>query len=80
MDAEKAMEELLEIDSLGILLSMSDEQIEAVRMAYRVLKYPESATCGYCQRITDELSVGEGWCEQHDRKAFCNAPACPHYE
>lgn len=80
MIAEKILEELLEVDSLGIAASMTDEQIEAVRVAYSALKRPGSLTCGYCQRLVDETSEGGGWCEQHDREAMCNDPACGYYE
>lgn len=80
MEAEKTLKELLEVDSLGIAASMTDEQIEAVRVAYRALKNPDSLTCGCCQRMVDETTEGDGWCEEHDRKAFCDDPACPHYE
>lgn len=80
MQAEKTLEELLEVDSLGIAASMTDEQIEAVRVAFRALKCPESLTCGYCQRFADETVKGDGWCKQHGRLAQCDDPACCHYE
>lgn len=79
-EAEKTLKEMLEVDSLGILGSMSDEQIEAIRMAYRALKNPECMTCECCQRFVDETAEGDGWCEEHDRKAMCNDPACGYYE
>ncbi len=79
-EAEKTLKELMEVDSLGILSSMSDEQITALNMAYRVLKNPECMTCGYCQRFADETVEGDGWCEVHDRRAMCSDSACGHYE
>lgn len=79
-EAEKTLKEMLEVDSLGILGSMSDEQVTAVTMAYRALKNPDCMTCEYCQRFVDETVEGDGWCEEHDRKAMCNDPACGYYE
>lgn len=79
-EAEKTLKEMLETDSLGILGSMSDEQIEAVKLAYHALRNPECMACGYCQRFVDETVDGDGWCEEHDRKAMCNDPACGCYE
>lgn len=79
-EAEKTLKEMLEVDSLGILGSMSDEQVTAVTMAYRALKNTDCMTCEYCQRFVDETVEGDGWCEEHDRKAMCNDPACGYYE
>lgn len=79
-EAEKTLKELMEVDNLGILSSMSDEQIAAVDMAYRALKNPECMTCGYCQRFAGETTEGDGWCEEHDRRAMCSDPACGYYE
>lgn len=78
--AEKTLKEMLEVDSLGILGSMSDEQITAVTMAYQALKNPDCMACEYCRRFVDETTEGDGWCEEHDRKAMCNDPACGYYE
>lgn len=80
VEAERTLEEMLEIDSLGIVGSMSDEQIAAIKKAYQALKNPECMTCGYCQRFANETAEGDGWCEQRDRKAFCDDPACGYYE
>jgi len=80
MEAEKTLEEMLETDSLGILGSMSDEQITALNMAYKALKNPECMACGYCQRFVDETAEGDGLCEQHGRQVMCDDQACQHYE
>lgn len=80
MEVEETLEELLEVDSLGIAASMTDEQIEAVRVAYRVLKRPESLTCGYCQRFTDDTADGGGKCEVSGRMVAREDRACPYYE
>ena len=79
-EAEKTLKEMLETDSLGILDSMSDEQIAALKVAYRVLTTPECMACGWCRRFVDETAEGDGWCEEHDREAMCNDPACGYYE
>lgn len=79
-EAEKTLKEMLETDSLGILDSMSDEQIAALKVAYRVLTTPECMACGWCRRFVDETAEGDGWCEEHDREAMCNDLACGYYE
>lgn len=80
MTAEKTLEELMGSDALGILGSMSDEQIAAMKMAYQALKNPECMTCGYCQRFVDETAKGDGRCEHYGRIVLYDDLACPNYE
>lgn len=79
-EAERVLEEMLGADSLGVTASMSDEQIEALHIAYRALLRPESMICGYCQRFEEEGTDGDGWCKECDRKTHCDNPACSSYE
>ena len=56
MNHEKAaqvLNELLEHDSLGILGSMSDEQIEAVKLALYEMENPERTNCGGCAKFAE---------------------------
>lgn len=83
MNHEKAvrvLKELLEHDSLGILGSMSDEQIEAVKLALYEMENPESTNCGGCAKFSDEDAEGCGWCEPNDRPARYNEGPCGRYE
>ncbi len=83
MNQEKAVEilkELLEQDSLGIRDSMSDEQIEAMKLALFALENPQCVTCGGCAKFSDEDTEGRGWCEPNDRPAHCDEGPCGRYE
>lgn len=79
-EAVKVLKELLEHDSLGILGSMSDEQIEAVKLALFELENPECVNCGGCAKFTEEDAMGRGWCEPNDRPAHYKEGPCGRYE
>lgn len=80
IDAVKTIHEILETDTYGFRDSMTDEQIEAIRMALNALEFPECMNCGGCQRFVDEDTEGNGWCEKHDRSANCEDSVCGYYE
>lgn len=79
-EAVKVLKELLEHDSLGILGSMSDEQIEAVKLALFELENPECVNCGGCVKFSDEDAEGYGWCEPNGWTAHCDEGPCGKYE
>lgn len=78
--AIKVLKELMEENSLGIFDSMSDEQIEAVRLARFALENPRCVACGGCAKFSDEDTEGWGWCEPNDRPAHCDDGPCGRYE
>lgn len=49
-------------------------------VALHALKEPREMCCGGCQRFTDEDANGVGWCEEHDREAYCDEPPCGYFE
>lgn len=77
--AIKVLEEMFEHDALGIMITVSDEQEAAIKLAYNALKEPECMSCGYCQKFVDEDMSGNGWCEEHDRPANCDDRPCLKY-
>ena len=52
----------------------------AISIALYALKEPREMCCGGCQRFTDEDVNGVGWCEEHDREAYCDEPPCGYFE
>jgi hypothetical protein len=52
----------------------------AISVALHALKEPREMCCGGCQRFTDEDVNGVGWCEEHDREAYCDEPPCGYFE
>ena len=36
----------------------------------------EKQVCGECKLFTNEDSFGNGWCEFHQKEAFCENVAC----
>lgn len=40
----------------------------------------EKQVCGECKLFTNEDSFGNGWCEYHQRKVFCENIACQNGE
>lgn len=80
MNAVELIHEIFDTDTYGFRDSMTDEQTAAIKMALNSLEHPECMCCGYCQRLVDEDSEGEGWCEEHDRPANCSDSVCGYYE
>lgn len=52
----------------------------AISIALYALKEPREMCCGGCQRFTDEDVNGVGWCEEHDREAYCDEPPSGYFE
>ena len=44
----------------------------AISVALHALQEPREMCCGGCQRFGDEDANGVGWCEEHDREAYCD--------
>ena len=52
----------------------------AISVALHALQEPREMCCGGCQRFGDEDANGVGWCEEHDREAYCDEPPCGYFE
>lgn len=52
----------------------------AISVALHALQEPREMCCGGCQRFEDEDANGVGWCEEHDREAYCDEPPCGYFE
>lgn len=73
-------EEMIEVDSIGIGYTMTDEQIEAIKTARRLAENPEAINCGGCICMIDEDATGQGWCSFYDTPTECDDDACPGYQ
>lgn len=78
--AIKTIEEIFNQDRYGIRTSFTDDQEAAIALALNALKNPECMCCGYCKNMTDEDAQGRGWCQQHNREAYCDDFPCGDYE
>lgn len=79
-EAGKALEEILSEDRYSIRMAFTNEQEAALRMALKVLKEPDLLCCGGCGKFGYECADGDGWCDAHDRVAYCYDGPCKFYE
>ena len=76
----EALEEIFSEDRYGIRMAFTDEQEAALSMALKILKETDSLCCGGCRKFGYECADGDGWCDEHDRVAYCDDEPCKFYE
>ena len=76
----EVLKEMVEIDSLCIIDTMTDEQIEAIKTSLRIAENPGAVKCGGCIWMSDEDTMGHGWCSFYDSPTECGDGACKRYQ
>lgn len=76
----EVLEEMLSEYKYDIRMAFTDKREAALSMALKVLKEPDLLCCGGCGKFGYECVDGDGWCEEHDRVAYCDDEPCKFYE
>ena len=85
-NAKKSLDVSVRSDAIAIIEReqskgrFESELDTAIGIALHALKEPREMCCGGCQRFGDEDANGVGWCEEHDREAYCDEPPCGYFE
>ena len=79
-EAATIIRALLTTDQYKVKDSLTDEQLEAIQMAYWALRNPENLCCGFCAKFEIGEEDKTGWCLYHDRAADSSDSACHYFE
>ena len=76
----EVLKEMVEVDSIGIGSTMTDDQIEAIKTAQRIAENPYKINCWGCIWMTDkDMEDLEGWCSFYDSKTRGDVGPCARY-
>lgn len=79
-EAIRVIKELLTTDQYKVKDSLTDDQFDAIQMAFWALENPEMLCCGFCEKFENEEIPYSGWCLCHDRSAEVSDSACQYFE
>ncbi len=79
-EAAQIIKELLTTDQYKVKDSLTDDQFDAIQMAFWALENPGMLCCGFCVKFEKEENSYSGWCQFHDRSAEVSDSVCQYFE